>query len=92
MSHKKAGGSSKNGRDSRSKRLGVKLFAGQVVSAGGVLIRQKGNKFFAGDNVGVGKDFTLFALKSGIVKFSEKRQKKFDGRIYRDRFVHVVAA
>jgi large subunit ribosomal protein L27 len=91
MSHKKAGGSTKNGRDSQSKRLGVKLYAGQVVTAGNILVRQKGSKYFAGDNVGVGKDFTLFALKSGVVSFSEKRQKKYDGRIFRNKFVSVVA-
>ncbi|MBN2306820.1 50S ribosomal protein L27 [Candidatus Peregrinibacteria bacterium] len=92
MSHKKAGGSTKNGRDSNAKRLGVKLYAGQKVKAGNILVRQKGNKFFAGQNVGTGKDFTLFALKSGVVQFSEKRQKKYDGRIYRNRFVNIVAA
>jgi len=92
MSHKKAGGSTKNGRDSQSKRLGVKLYAGQVVTAGNILVRQKGSKYFAGDNVGVGKDFTLFALKNGIVGFSEKRQKKYDGRIFRNKFVSVKAA
>jgi large subunit ribosomal protein L27 len=92
MSHKKAGGSTKNGRDSKAKRLGVKLYAGQKVRTGGVLIRQKGNTFFAGENVGTGRDFTLFALKDGIVKFTEKRQKKYDGRIFRNKLVHVVHA
>ena len=92
MSHKKAGGSTKNGRDSNAKRLGVKLFAGQKVTAGNILVRQKGNKFFAGENVDTGKDFTLFALKNGVVKFTEKRLKKYDGRIYRDKFVNVVPA
>ena len=92
MSHKKAGGSTKNGRDSNAKRLGVKLYAGQKVNAGNILVRQKGNKFFAGDNVGTGKDFTLFALKNGVVKFSEKRQKKYDGRVYRNKFVNIVTA
>ena len=92
MSHKKAGGSTKNGRDSNSKRLGVKLYAGQKVTAGNILVKQKGNKFFAGDNVGTGKDFTLFALKNGVVKFSEKRQKKYDGRVYRNKFVNIVTA
>lgn len=92
MSTKKAGGSTKNGRDSRSKRLGVKLYAGQTAIAGNILIRQKGNKFFAGEGVGTGKDFTLFALKNGIVKFTEKRLKKFDGRIYKDKMVNVVPA
>lgn len=89
MSHKKAGGSTKNGRDSRSKRLGVKLFGGQKAVAGNVLIRQKGNKFFAGDNVGTGKDFTLFALADGVVEFTEKRQKKYNGRVYRNKFVNI---
>ena len=92
MSHKKAGGSTKNGRDSNAKRLGVKLYGGQKVVAGNIIIRQKGNKFFAGEHVGTGKDFTLFALKNGIVKFTEKSQKKFDGRIFKNKFVHVVQA
>jgi len=92
MSHKKAGGSTKNGRDSKSKRLGVKLYAGQTVKAGNILVRQKGNKVHAGENVGVGRDFTLFALKNGVVKFTEKRTKKYDGRIFKDRLVHIVAA
>jgi len=92
MSHKKAGGSSKNGRDSKSKRLGVKLYEGQQITAGNVLVRQKGNKYFAGENVGTGKDFTLFALKDGILKFTEKRQKKYDGRVFKNRMVHIVTA
>ena len=92
MSHKKAGGSTKNGRDSNAKRLGVKLYAGQTVKAGNILVRQKGNKFHAGKNVGVGKDFTLFALKNGVVKFTEKQVKKFDGRIFKDRLVHIMPA
>jgi large subunit ribosomal protein L27 len=92
MSHKKAGGSTKNGRDSQAKRLGVKLYAGQLVSAGNILVRQKGNTYSAGDNVGTGKDFTLFALKDGLVKFTEKRVKKFDNRIFKNRFVHIVSA
>ena len=92
MSHKKAGGSTKNGRDSNAKRLGVKLYAGQKVTAGNILVRQKGNKIFAGENVGTGKDFTLFALKNGVVKFSEKRQKKYDGRVYRNKFVNIASS
>lgn len=91
MSHKKAGGSTKNGRDSRAKRLGVKLYAGQAVKAGNILVRQKGNKFHAGENVKVGKDFTLYALKNGVVKFSEKKRTKYDGRVFKDRLVHVVS-
>jgi large subunit ribosomal protein L27 len=90
MSHKKAGGSTKNGRDSNAKRLGIKLYGGQKVIAGNILVRQKGNKYHAGENVGTGKDFTLFALKDGVVKFSEKRQKKYDGRIYKDKIVNIV--
>jgi len=90
MSHKKAGGSTKNGRDSRAKRLGVKLYGGQTVKAGNILVRQKGTKLRAGENVGMGKDFTLFAVKDGVVKFTEKRLKKYDGRIFRNRIVHVV--
>jgi large subunit ribosomal protein L27 len=92
MSHKKAGGSTKNGRDSQAKRLGVKLYSGQIVSAGNILVRQKGTVYMAGDNVGIGKDFTLFALKDGILKYTEKKVKKFDGRTFRNQFVHVVAA
>jgi len=70
MAHKKGLGSSKNGRDSNSKRRGVKRFGGQFVHAGSILVRQKGTKFFAGLNVGQGRDFTLFALKDGVVKFN----------------------
>jgi len=92
MSHKKAGGSTKNGRDSQAKRLGVKLYSGQIVTAGNILVRQKGSVYMAGDNVGMGKDFTLFALKDGILKYTEKKVKKFDGRVFKNQFVHVVAA
>lgn len=73
FAHKKGGGSSKNGRDSQSKRLGVKTGDGQFVLAGNILVRQRGTKFCAGDNVGVGRDYTLFALKDGKVKFETKR-------------------
>lgn len=72
MAHKKAGGSSRNGRDSNSKRLGVKRYAGQQVNAGNILVRQRGSTFHPGDNVGMGKDFTLFALVNGKVKFETK--------------------
>lgn len=75
MAHKKAGGSSRNGRDSNSKRLGVKRYAGQAVNAGSILVRQRGSTFHPGDNVGMGKDFTLFALESGVVKFEKKGPK-----------------
>lgn len=92
MSHKKAGGSTKNGRDSQAKRLGVKLYAGQAVTAGNIIVRQQGEKFKAGENVEVGRDFTLFATKNGVVKFTEKRTTKFDGRVFKNRFVNVVSA
>jgi len=75
MAHKKAGGSTRNGRDSESKRLGVKRFGGQDVLAGNILVRQRGTKFHAGDNVGLGRDHTLFALKDGKVRFERKGPK-----------------
>ncbi|MBI5455069.1 MAG: 50S ribosomal protein L27 [Deltaproteobacteria bacterium] len=77
MAHKKAGGSSRNGRDSNGQRRGVKRFSGQVVSAGSIIVRQVGSRFYPGANVGQGKDFTLFAKVSGIVKFEERGEKKF---------------
>jgi large subunit ribosomal protein L27 len=73
VAHKKSGGSSRNGRDSAGQRLGVKKFGGEAVLAGNILIRQRGTKFFAGDNVGMGKDHTLFAKHTGAVKFVTKR-------------------
>ncbi len=75
MAHKKAGGSSKNGRDSESKRLGVKIFGGQEVVAGNILVRQRGTRFHAGVNVGVGRDHTLFAKANGQVRFDRKGPK-----------------
>ena len=69
MAHKKAGGSSRNGRDSNPKMLGVKLFGGEAVSGGNVIVRQRGTKFYAGEGVGMGKDHTLFALRDGRVSF-----------------------
>ncbi len=71
MAHKKGAGSSRNGRDSASKRLGVKRFGGQVVRAGNILVRQRGTKFIAGQNVGTGRDWTLFALADGAVTFDK---------------------
>ena len=76
MAHKKGAGSSKNGRESHSKRLGVKIFGGQKVNAGNIIIRQRGTVHNAGDNVGMGKDHTLFALTDGVVKFKKKRDNK----------------
>ncbi|MGM0517622.1 MAG: 50S ribosomal protein L27 [Pseudomonadota bacterium] len=75
MAHKKAAGSTRNGRDSESKRLGVKRFGGEAVSAGSIIVRQRGTKFHAGSNVGVGRDYTLFALTDGQVKFETKGPK-----------------
>ena len=85
MAHKKAGGSTRNGRDSESKRLGVKAFGGQQVSAGSIIIRQRGTKFHAGANVGIGKDHTLFAKADGVVTFQVKGAR---GR----KFVSIAAA
>ncbi len=90
MATKKAGGSSKNGRDSQSKRLGVKLFGGQTCKSGNIIVRQKGSKYRAGENVGVGSDFTIFALKEGKVVFSRKKIQKFNGRKYEKTFVSVA--
>ena len=83
MAHKKAGGSSRNGRDSKSKRLGIKRYGGQVVSAGSILVRQRGTPFNAGENVGVGRDHTLFATADGKVVFSIRGVEK-------RRYVSVV--
>ena len=76
MAHKKAGGSSRNGRDSQAQRLGVKRYGGQFVLAGNIIVRQRGTEFHPGENVGCGKDHTLFALKDGVVQFSIKGEKK----------------
>lgn len=76
MAHKKAGGSSRNGRDSESKRLGVKAYGGELIPAGSIIVRQRGTEFHAGENVGMGKDHTLFALKTGKVEFTIKGEKK----------------
>ncbi|UCH25740.1 MAG: 50S ribosomal protein L27 [Trueperaceae bacterium] len=75
MAHKKGVGSSKNGRDSQSKRLGVKRFDGEVVAAGNIIVRQRGTRFKPGKNVGQGKDFTLFALRDGVLRFADKGSK-----------------
>ncbi|MCW8884137.1 MAG: 50S ribosomal protein L27 [Motiliproteus sp.] len=85
MAHKKAGGSTRNGRDSESKRLGVKRFGGQQVAAGNILVRQRGTRFHAGDNVGCGKDHTLFATSEGVVKFEVKGPKN-------RKYISVVSA
>jgi len=82
MAHKKGVGSSKNGRESHSKRLGVKKFGGQIVNAGNILIRQRGTKFHPGNNVGIGGDDTLFALIDGTVKFEKNRRDRTQVSVY----------
>ncbi len=77
MAHKKAGGSSRNGRDSAGRRLGVKKFGGQSVIPGNIIVRQRGTKFYPGQNVGMGKDHTLFSLANGKVEFCQKRGRTF---------------
>ncbi len=76
MAHKKGGGTTRNGRDSESKRLGVKFYGGQSINAGGIIVRQRGTKLHAGENVGIGKDHTLFALINGTVQFVTKGPMK----------------
>lgn len=90
MAHKKAGGSTGLGRDSQSKRLGVKLFAGQKAKAGNILVRQRGTKFHPGENVGKGKDDTLFAKISGIINFRKLKKRKFNGSLKETRFIDVT--
>lgn len=82
MAHKKGGGRTKNGRDSQSKRLGVKRYAGASVNAGTILVRQRGTRIHQGNNVGVGRDYTLFALIDGIVKFEPARNKRRKVSVY----------
>ena len=85
MAHKKSGGSSRNGRDSAGRRLGCKIFAGQEVGGGAILVRQCGNKFWAGNNVGQGKDFTLYSKVPGTVQFEQRGRRE-------RRFIDVVPA
>jgi len=82
VAHKKGGGTSRNGRDSKSKRLGVKRYAGQQVSAGTILVRQRGTRLHPGNNVGVGRDYTLFALIDGIVRFEPTRNNRRKVSVY----------
>lgn len=82
MAHKKGGGSSSNGRDSKGQRRGVKVYAGQTVSAGSILVRQLGTVIHAGENVGLGRDFTLFSLIDGIVKYERKDRKRKKVSVY----------
>lgn len=90
MAHKKAGGSTALGRDSQSKRLGVKLFGGQVAKIGNILIRQRGTKWHPGKNVRIGSDDTLYAVSNGVVKFTAKKVRGFDGNLHLRKFVHVI--
>ncbi len=90
MAHRKAGGSAKNLRDSNPKYLGTKLYDGQKAQTGSILVRQRGTKILAGENVGLGKDHTLFALKDGTVKFGQKRKRNFDGSSKIRKVVNVL--
>lgn len=90
MAHKKAGGSTSLGRDSVSKRLGVKIFGSEKIVAGNIIIRQKGTKYLPGANVGVGNDYTLYAKKDGVVKFSEVRKTTFSGSGIKKTKVAVI--
>jgi large subunit ribosomal protein L27 len=92
MAHKKGVGSSRNGRDSESKRLGVKRFGGQVVRAGNIIVRQRGTKFHPGNNVGLGRDHTLFALIDGVVKFERKDKKRTKISVYPIRSQEIVVS
>ncbi len=85
MAHKKAGGSTRNGRDSESKRLGVKRYGGQVVKAGNIIVRQRGTQFHSGENTGIGKDHTIFATADGVVQFAVKGPQK-------RKYVSIVSA
>ncbi len=92
MAHKKAGGSTRNGRDSNAQRLGVKKFGGEKLTAGSIIVRQRGSKMMAGDNVRLAKDFSLFATADGVVKYSEIAKRKFNGQVHKKRVVSVVSA
>ena len=92
MAHRKQGGSASNLKDSQSKRLGVKLFGGQAVKKGNILVRQRGTKFECGEGVGIGKDHTLFATKDGNVKFVEKKIVSFTGSSKRKMIVNILDA
>lgn len=90
MAHRKAAGSTRLGRDSISKRLGIKLYEGETASAGAILVRQKGTKFHPGLNVKQGKDFTLFAAQTGQVHFYQRKKTKYNGSLVWTRFVSVI--
>jgi large subunit ribosomal protein L27 len=90
MAHRKAEGATKNGRDSNPKYLGVKVNHGQAITVGQIIVRQRGTTIMPGRNVGLGKDYTLFALKDGTVSFGTKRKTSFNNDIVRKNIVHVV--
>ncbi len=90
MAHKKAGGSTALGRDSESKRLGIKIFGGEKVQTGNVIVRQRGTKYHPGKNVRVGSDDTIYAIKDGVVKFQTKKLKKFNGSVRLATVVNVA--
>lgn len=90
MAHKKAGGSTALGRDSQAQRLGVKLHDGNFAKAGSIIIRQRGSKFYPGENVGHGSDDSLFALVSGTVKFTTRKLKKYTGKLKATKIVSVI--
>jgi large subunit ribosomal protein L27 len=92
MAHKKAGGSTALGRDSQSKRLGVKLFGGQAAKIGNIVVRQRGTKWHPGKNVRIGSDDTLYAVAEGTVKFTSKKVRGFDGQLHLRKFVHILPA
>lgn len=92
MATKKAAGSTKNGRDSQAKRLGVKIYGGQTAKAGNIIVRQRGTKFFPGENTSMGKDHTIFALTEGVVNYSEKQLTKYNGQVHKDKVVNITKA
>lgn len=92
MAHKKAGGSTRNGRDSNAQRLGVKLYGGQKATAGSIIVRQRGSKMIAGDNVRVAKDFSIFATVDGTVAFSQVAKRKYNGQIHKKTMVSIKSA
>lgn len=92
MAHTKSGGTTRLGRDSGPQHLGVKKYDGEWVTSGNILVRQRGSTIYAGTNVRQGKDYTLYAVASGVVKFLEKRKTRFDGKIRRAKVVSVVDA
>ncbi|HPH78959.1 MAG TPA: 50S ribosomal protein L27 [bacterium] len=90
MAHVKAGGTAKNLKDSQSQRLGVKIFGGQKISSGQIILRQRGQKYHPGQNVRLGVDHTIYAIKDGTVKFQKKKILRFTGALHQKTIVHVI--